>query len=105
MKRNYLHDQRGLAMVVELLLVAVVLSFVGMAVYQSTKHSAPAAAKTDTKTADAKVGLAASAAAIGESEQASDDKVNATSDTSADQINDSDVDISNLGGSTSGESF
>lgn len=104
MKRNYLQDQRGVAMVVELLLVAVVLSFVGLAVYQSSKHQT--ASKAPAQSADTSaVGLAASAAAIGQSEQTSDANVSASADATADQLKDTDVDMSNLGGSTSASSF
>lgn len=106
MKQNYLHDQRGVAMVVELLLVAVVLSLVGVAVYQSSTHKNPTASKVAAPAAaSTAVGLAASAATIGESESASDASIGAAADASADQLKDTDVDVTNLGGSTSASSY
>ena len=105
MKQNHLQDQRGVAMVVELLLVAVVLSFVGLAVYQSTQNHTASKAQPVQSVDNSTVGLAASAAAIGQSEEASDANVAASADATADQLKDTDVDMSNLGGSTSASSF
>ncbi|GAC1370298.1 MAG: hypothetical protein NVSMB39_3040 [Candidatus Saccharimonadales bacterium] len=104
MKQNYLHDQRGIAMVVELMLVAVVLSLVGVAVYQSNSHK-PTASKVAAPAAVSATGLATSAASIGLSESAADASISASADSSADQLKDSDVDVTNLGGSTSANSF
>jgi Tfp pilus assembly protein PilX len=100
MKQKHLTDQRGIAMVVELLLVAVVLTVVGMAIYQTTKHDAAKTADSNSPAA-----VAASAAAIGESEQAADDGLSASASAASDQIMDSDTDVSNLGGSTGANSF
>lgn len=89
-------------MVVELLLVAVVLSFVGLAVFQSSRHSQTASVAQADKSA---VGIAAAAAAAGQSEQTADAAAMTSTDASADQVGDTDVDISNLGGSTSANSY
>ena len=107
MKHNYLHDQRGVAMVLELVLVAAVLGLVGLAVYQSSHHSSPTAAVSNTPAAapGSAIGLANSAATITENESSSDAALSATADASASQVTDTDVDATNLGGSTSANSF
>ena len=106
MKQNYLHDQRGVAMLLELVLVAAVLGLVGVALYQSSHRTNPTASVATSQAApNSAVGLASSAAAITESSSASDAALSATADASADQVTESDVDVSNLGGSTGANSF
>jgi hypothetical protein len=104
MKRNILRDERGMAMVVELVLVAVVLSLVGVAVYQSSQHNAPTASQSAAPAANASA-LADSAASISQSEAAADASIAASAESSADQIKEADVDVTNLGGSTGANSF
>jgi len=106
MKQNYLHDQRGIAMLLELVLVAAVLGLVGVAVYQSSHRNTPTASVAGQQAApNSTVGLANSAAAITQSESNSDSVLSASADASASQVTESDVDVSNLGGSTSANSF
>ena len=96
MNRSALRDQRGVAMVLELLLVAVVLSIVGLAVYQAASHTGtPLLGKAATpSTAE---GIAATAAATAEKESSADSTISAAADASADAVSQSDQDLSNLG--------
>lgn len=105
MKQNYLHDQRGVAMLLELVLVAAVLGLVGVAVYQSNHRNSPTASISGQPAAGSAVGLATSAAAISENGSTADSVLSATAESSADQVTESDVDVSNLGGSTGENSF
>ncbi len=106
MKQNYLNDQRGVAMLLELVLVAAVLGLVGVAVYQSNHSSNPTASVAgQPAAAKSAVGLANSAAAISETSSAGDAALSATADASANQVTESDIDASNLGGSSSANSF
>ncbi len=104
MKNTYLRDQRGVAMLLELVLVASVLALVGVAVYQANNHKT--ASTSGTKAADsAAVGLANSAAAITEEESDADAKLSASAEASASQLSEADVDVTNLGGSSSANAF
>ncbi|HVQ44267.1 MAG TPA: hypothetical protein VMT30_04865 [Candidatus Saccharimonadia bacterium] len=104
---NHLHDQRGVAMVLELVLVAAVLGLVGVALYQSSHRGGPAASVTSTPTPAAKaaVSVANAAAAISETESASDANLSATAEDSAGIAAEPDVDITNLGGSASENAY
>ena len=53
MSTNQLRDQRGVAMVFELVLVALVLSFVGLAIWQANQHSKQAINTSNVKQAPA----------------------------------------------------
>ena len=106
MHQQYLHDQRGVAMLLELVLVAAVLGLVGLAVYQSNHKPNPTASVTTQPTiANKAAGVADAAAAITETSAATDASLSASADASASQVTDSDVDVSNLGGSTSASSY
>lgn len=106
MNQNYLHDQRGVAMLLELVLVAAVLGLVGVAIYQSSHHGAPAASlPSKAATVTTTAGLADSAAAIIETNATTDATLSASAESSAAAVNDADVDVTNLGGSTSANSY
>ncbi len=89
-------------MLLELVLLAFVLTLVGLAVYQSNHRPAsdapvqspPAAAPANA------VGLAASAAATAATDSATEASISATAETSVDELSQSDTDITNLGGSS-----
>jgi cytoskeletal protein RodZ len=103
MKQNYLHEQRGVAMLLELVLVAAVLALVGVAVYQSSQHQT--ASTTSTPPVNKSVSLANNAAAIGETESATDASLSASAEASIVTATDADVDVTNLGGSSGADSF
>ena len=107
MNQNYLRDQRGVAMVLELVLVAVVLGLVGVAVYQVNHRATTPTASVSGKApaVNSAEGLANSAAAITESSAADDASLSASAESSAGDVTDTDVDITNLGGSTSENSY
>ena len=105
MKQNYLHDQRGVAMLLELVLVAAVLALAGVAVYQANHRNSPTASVSGQPAPGSAVGLANSAATISENGSTADSVLSATAESSADQVTESDVDVSNLGGSTGANSF
>ena len=92
-------------MLLELVLVAAVLGLVGVAVYQSNHHSNSTASLSNQPAANSTVGLANSAAAISENSSSADAVLSATAEASADQVSESDVDVSNLGGSSSANSY
>jgi Tfp pilus assembly protein PilX len=100
MKITHLRDQRGVAMVLELVLVAVVVSLVGVAVYQANnnaaKHSANPPASQTAKAED----LAATAAATTQKESNVDLSLSAETETSADELSAVDNDIADLGGAS-----
>ncbi|HUD11135.1 MAG TPA: hypothetical protein VMS08_01890 [Candidatus Saccharimonadia bacterium] len=100
MQQKYLRDQRGVAMLLELLLVAAVVTLAGLAVYQADhrpKTTASAAAQTAPSSP---AGLAASAAAVSEQSSATDAAISADADSSASQINQTATDVTNLGDSS-----
>lgn len=106
MKQNYLNDQRGVAMLLELILVAAVLGLVGVAIYQVNQHAATTASVVSSpKAVPAAVGLADSAAAISETSANTDASLSASAETAASQVTDTDVDVTNLGGSASASSY
>ena len=106
MKQNYLHDQRGVAMLLELVLVAAVLGLVGVAVYQANHRSAsPTAAVTATPAAAGAAGLAAAAAATVVQDSAADVALSTEADATAGEVTDADNDVANLGGSLDANAF
>jgi len=93
-------------MLLELVLVAAVLGLVGIAVYQSNhRANSTASLTTQPAAANSTVGLANSAATISQDSSSSDAALSASAETSADQVSEPDVDVSNLGGSTSANSY
>jgi len=106
MKQTYLRDQRGVAIVFELLLVAGVLALVGIAVYQANQHRSQTAAVQSTGAAPTSAaGLAASAAAVAGDDATSDNNLSSAADASATQLLSIDSDASNLGGSFDANTF
>ncbi len=93
-------------MLVELVLVVAVLSLAGVAIYQASAHRASNATLTASPApAGSAVGLANSAAAISETESATDAKISASAESSAAAVDDMDTDMSNLGGSTNANAY
>ena len=107
MKRTYLKDERGVAMLIELLLVAAVLAIAGVAFYQSHKTASNQSAASVVKPSvvNATVGLADSAAAISETESASDATLSASAEAVSSEVTDTDTDVSNLGGSSNESAY
>jgi hypothetical protein len=106
MKQNYLHDQRGVAMLLELVLVAAVLGLVGVAVYQSNHRLAPAASvASQPTTAASAAGLASAAAAIAVQDSAADAALSASADATAGEVTSADDDVANLGGALDENAF
>jgi hypothetical protein len=103
MSTKYLRDQRGVAMLLELVLVAAVLALAGLAVYQANHRQAADLQNTPSSPTTA-VGLAASAAAITEQESGNDVALTAEDEAAVDEMSQADNDVSDLGG-TSNESF
>ncbi len=105
MNTKHFNDQRGVAMLLELVLVAVVLGLVGLAAYQANHH-APTAANTIAPPAPSSAaGLAASAAAVVDQDSASDSSLSAGADATASELGSADSDVDNLGGSFDANSF
>jgi Tfp pilus assembly protein PilX len=102
MKSKYLSDQRGVAMVIELVLVAVVLGLAGVAVYQSAHHNKTASTTTAPKADNSAAGLASQAADSAVQDSATDASVAATAETSTDELSATDSDVANLGSSSNG---
>jgi uncharacterized protein HemX len=103
MKRNslpYINDQRGVAMLLELILVAAVLALVGLAVYQTGHHSAPTASTT-TSAPQNQQGVASTAAAAAEAAANTESNLSSSAETAADnEVNAASQDATNLGGSS-----
>ena len=110
MKQSYIRDQRGVAMLVELVLIVAVLSLGGLAVYQSS-HRPKTVSLASTSTVNTPetsvgatpattVGLADSAAAISEQASATDVTLSASAENSTSQLEQTDSDVSNLQGSS-----
>jgi cytoskeletal protein RodZ len=104
MKTTYLRDQRGVAMLLELVLVATVLALVGLAVYQSGQHNQAASVQPKSPAPQSTESLATSAATIANQESAADTTLANDAETSADELSQADSDVANLGG-TSNASF
>ncbi len=108
MKQNYIHNQRGIAMLFELILVAAVLALVGMAFYQSNHHSANTASVVTSKTAPAPnsaAGVAAATAASVIQDTAADTDLSSSADTTASEVTNTDADAANLGDTLDANSF
>jgi Tfp pilus assembly protein PilV len=103
MRQQYLRDQRGVAMVLELVLVAAVLALAGLAVYQANHQAQTASVQTKHATS-ATEDLANSAASIAGADSTSDATVSDGADAMADEITASENDVTTLGG-TSNASF
>jgi uncharacterized protein (UPF0333 family) len=102
MKRKslpYINDQRGVAMLLELVLVAAVLALVGLAVYQ-TGHRSAKTASTSTSAPNAKQSVANSAAAAAESAANTEASLSAGAEDAAGELAQTDQDVTNLGGSS-----
>jgi hypothetical protein len=105
MKRQLLRDERGVAMLLELVLVALVLTLVGVALYQSN-HQTPKDASKTVQTQITTPEAAADAAASLVQRDATDEAALSTAvDSSADELTAADADVTNLGASFNENSF
>jgi hypothetical protein len=105
MKQPYLHDQRGVAMLLELVLIAVVLGLVGAAVYQANHRPNPNAAVTASPAAANAASLATAAAAVVEQDSAADAAISSGADAVAGEVASSDSDVTSLGDSLDANAF
>jgi hypothetical protein len=104
MEKQYLRDQRGVAMLLELVLVAAVVTLAGVAVFQADHRPKTTPIATTQTAPTSPVGLAASAAALSVQAAATDAAISADSDSSTAQLSQSASDVANLG-DTSNASF
>jgi hypothetical protein len=96
MNTSHLRDQRGVAMVLELILVAAVLALVGFTIYQSANRKT--AANQTGKTIQSTENLATSAAQVADQASAADtDIANTAESAAAGELSDTDADITSLG--------
>jgi cytoskeletal protein RodZ len=100
MQPKILRDQRGVAMIFELLLVAAVLLLVGFAVYQANHSKTAATPPTTAPASNTASDLAASAAATTIQDSATDASLSAAAESASDEVSATDSDVSNLGGSS-----
>ena len=100
MKQHYLRDQRGVAMLLELALVAVVLALAGLAVYQASHRAKTAATTTASPAANSASNLASETAAASLQDSAADADLSATAESSTDELSATDTDVTNLGSSS-----
>jgi uncharacterized protein (UPF0333 family) len=94
-----IRDQRGVAMIFELVLVAAVLALVGLAVYQASNRSKTSSTATKPAPVTA-TSLATSAAASAIQDSAADASISASAEAATDEVSSTDSDVSNLGGSS-----
>jgi hypothetical protein len=83
-------------MLLELVLVGAVLALVGMALYQSSQRGKTASTVQTPAPATAE-SLAASAVKVGEQESSTDASLSADAEASADELSQTDSDVTNLG--------
>lgn len=103
--KNYAKDQRGVAVLLELVLVAVVLGLAGLAVYQANHPTNSAALEQANKPAPTSTeGLAAASATIAGQEIAAEAVLSAEAEATTAEATAADADTSSLG-STSDASF
>jgi pyruvoyl-dependent arginine decarboxylase (PvlArgDC) len=107
MNIKQLQEQRGVAMLLELILIAAVLSLVGLAVYQSSHRGSPVAGavKSVAPASPTAAGLAAEAAKTVEQDSSDEVTLSADAEGSADELDAADTDTSNLEGSFNENSF
>ncbi len=104
MRRKHLRDQRGAAMLLELLLVAAVLALAGVAVYQAnhrsqTASNAPQPSSTTTAAAapNSADGIASTAASSASQAASTESGISASADSSVNQLSQSSADTTSLG--------
>jgi Tfp pilus assembly protein PilX len=103
---QHIRDQRGIGMVFELVLVALVLGMVGLAIYQASQNSQRASQnQTAPAASNSAAGLAESAATIVEADSSTDATTSASADNLTAEVIAADNDISSLEGSSDANSF
>jgi hypothetical protein len=105
MKAWILRDERGVAMLLELVLLALVLTLVGVALYQSNHQRPKDAATTIQSQLTTPEKVADAAAAAVERDSVSDAALSDEMDASADELMAADADAMNLEGSFNENSF
>ena len=109
MQKPNLRDERGVAMVVEIVLVALVFSFVGLALWQANQHTKKAAETNTTVATPATAAAdttAEAAAQVVEDDTTAD--INISTDAEASQGNELEAvsnDATNLRGSFNDSDF
>jgi len=108
MLKSHLRDERGVGMLIELVLVAAVLGLVGVALYEANHHSTKTASvevqKSATKATVADTAAEAAATAVTD-DATSDITISNESDNSSDIYAAVDTDAANLGGAFDDNSF
>ncbi len=104
MSQSYLRDQRGVAMLLELILVAAVLVIVGVALYQSNQAGKQAASVNLPKVAPAVLSADAAIQAV-QADSDNEATLSAATEASADDVTAADDDVTNLSGSFSNANF
>jgi len=105
MMKQHIRDQRGVAMILEIVLVAVVLALAGAAVYQANHHGSTASLTSQSKAPSSVEGLAASAAAVTEQDTTADANISASADAATNEVMGADDDLTNLGDSFDENNF
>jgi hypothetical protein len=100
MQAKPIRDQRGVAMIFELVLIAAVLLLVGLAVYQAAGRNKTAATTSKSAAPSTATGLAAAAADSSLQDSATDASLSATAESATDEVSATDSDVTNLGGSS-----
>jgi len=105
MRHSFLREERGVAMLLELVLVAAVLVLVGLALYQSNHRTANPAALLNQQPAASADTVAAQAATAAEADVNNDAEANAAADTASGELSSVDDDVTNLGDSFDENAF
>ncbi len=101
-----LREQSGFAMLLELILVAGVLTLVGIALYESNHHVADTVNSVANRpTAVTASGAADAAVKVVQDDATSEAAASSGVETSADQLGATDTDVTNLGDSFNENNF
>jgi adenosine/AMP kinase len=92
-------------MLLELVLVALVLGLIGLAVYQFNQNQKTASVTSSPAVNAGAADLAASAAALVQTEAATDASLNTAADATASEVSASDDDVANLGDGIDANTF
>jgi hypothetical protein len=105
MKLNTLRDQRGVAMLLELVLVAAVLTLVGVALYQSNHHASNTADVANKPTVASAATTAETAAKQLEDNSTAEAGLSAATESSTGDFQAVGADVTNLGDSFNENNF
>ncbi len=102
---KFINNQRGAALLMELVLAAAVLSLIGLAVYQSRHAASQQAAVQAPKTANTSVGVAQTTVDAAVLDATAESSISSEAESAADQAAAADSDVSNLGASFNANNF